>query len=174
MNHQLSTTDNKASRSPHLFQNNLINHFFNLMGLSRDHETSTFDPKIEVAENNKNIVVTAEIPGLEASDINLEISPSGYLTISGEKRHEKEGKTDGGYFSEISYGSFSRTVPLPWKLDYNKVTADCSNGVLTVAIPKIASIDDKKQKIDIKKTAKAKGATMATTSKRRGRSKNKQ
>ena len=168
MNNQLSTTSNKTTPTSHLFHNNLINHFFNLMGFSHNNEMTTFDPKIEVAENTKNIVVTAEIPGLDANDIDLEISPSGYLTISGEKRHETEKATDGGYFSEISYGSFSRTVPLPWKLDYAKVDADYNNGVLTVAIPKMAEAKaDKKQKVNIHQESSAK----ANTAKRRGTSK---
>lgn len=167
MTNQLSTTANKPADKPHLFNNNLINHFFNLMGFPHHHEIAEFDPKIEVAEHAKNVVVTAEIPGLEASDIDLEISPNGYLTISGEKRHEKEEKNDGGYFSEISYGSFSRTVPLPWKLDYSKVSADCANGMLMVTLPKLADNKaDKKQKVAVKgTTAKAKSAT----AKRRGR-----
>lgn len=169
MNNQLSTTSDKTTQTPHLFHNNLINHFFNLMGFSHNKEITTFDPKIEVAENTKNIVVTAEIPGLEANDIDLEISPTGYLTISGEKRHETEKTTDGGYFSEISYGSFSRTVPLPWKLDYTKVDADYTNGVLTVAIPKIADAKaEKKQKVNIHQEA---ATSKTNSSKRRGRAK---
>lgn len=113
------------------------------------------EPKIEVSENKENVMVTAEIPGISEKDIELEISTNGYLTISGEKKHENtKYSTNGGYFSEISYGRVSRTVPLPWDLQYDKAFADYNNGVLTVTFPKATPDRSLRKKININKTEK--------------------
>jgi HSP20 family protein len=76
------------------------------------------------------------------------------LTISGEKKHENTEVSKGGYFSEISYGHVSRTIPLPWDLDYSKASAEFNNGVLSVSIPKSNIEQENKRKISINKTAK--------------------
>ena len=100
-------------------------------------------------------MVTAEIPGISENDIELEISTNGYLTISGEKKHENtKYSTNGGYFSEISYGRISRTVPLPWDLQYDKAFADYNNGVLTVTLPKATPDRSLRKKININKADK--------------------
>ena len=113
------------------------------------------EPKIEVSENKENVMVTAEIPGISEKDIELEISNNGYLTISGEKKHENtKYSTNGGYFSEISYGRVSRTVPLPWDLQYDKAFADYNNGVLTITFPKANADKSLRKKIDINKGGK--------------------
>ncbi len=158
MNNQLSTTSSRANTitSRHNFMTNL----FNIFGLRQHNDLAELDPKIEVSENKNNIMVTAELPGIEQNDIDLEISANGYLTISGEKRHEDAAASSDGYFSEIAYGSFSRTVPLPWDLEYSKASADYTNGVLCITIPKTKAEQATRQKINVAdKKAKRKTAT---------------
>lgn len=162
MNNQPATTDHtNITTAKHNFMSNL----FNMFGLRTRNDFALLEPKIEVVENKNNITVTAELPGIEQNDIDLEISANGYLTISGEKRHEDTAASKDGYFSEIAYGSFSRTVPLPWDLEYSKASADYANGVLCVTIPKTKQEQTTRKKISLngekkksKRSAKAKKA----------------
>ena len=113
--------------------NDLLNGFFgNWLDLPEEKNfIAKNEPKIEVRENEK------------------EVSSDGYLTISGEKKQEHREEHKGSYFSEISYGTFSRTVPLPWELKFDDAKADFENGVLTVTVPKSSDEQGKKRKIAI-------------------------
>ncbi len=97
-----------------------------------------FTPKVDIAETDKEIVITADIPGLEADDVEISLA-NRVLTILGEKKSEKEEK--GRYFhrKERSYGAFRRDIPLPAEVDENKVEAVFKNGVLKVSAPKTAA-----------------------------------
>ncbi len=151
---QNNLTTSKKNTLPYrqkFLGSNLIDSLFNMIDVSHNPELRYMEPKIEVSEKKNNVLVTAEIPGVDVKDIDLEISANGYLTISGEKKHENMEKSEnGGYFSEISYGKVSRTISLPWDLELSKVTADYNNGILTVNLPKTNSEQNKKQKINIK------------------------
>lgn len=131
--------------------NDLLNGFFgNWLDLPEEKNfIAKNEPKIEVRENEKEVTVRAEMPGMKEEDIDLELSSDGYLTISGEKKQEHREEHKGSYFSEISYGTFSRTVPLPWELKFDDAKADFENGVLTVTVPKSSDEQDKKRKIAI-------------------------
>ncbi len=121
------------------------------MDLWTDEEsTNVLEPRIEIAENEKNVNITAEIPGLSAADIDVEISSDGFMTISGEKKEEHEDKGKGYYFSERSYGSVQRTILLPNDLDINKAVAECDKGILKVDIPKSPLAATKMRKVSVK------------------------
>jgi HSP20 family protein len=92
-------------------------------------------PNIEVSETAKEVKVTAELPGLEESDVDIELV-NGVLTVRGEKKTETEDKDR--RFSERSYGRFERRIPVD-DIDEDKVTASFRNGVLTVTLPKTAT-----------------------------------
>ena len=154
MNNQPATTGSRADITTP--RHNFMTNLFNIFGLRQHNNFADLDPKIEVSENKNNIMVTAELPGIEQNDIDLEISANGYLTISGEKRHEDAAASPDGYFSEIAYGSFSRTIPLPWDLEYSKASADYTNGVLCVTIPKTKAEQANRQKINVSSEKKAK------------------
>ena len=92
-------------------------------------------PLVDVSETGDKITVKAEIPGMEAKDI--EISMVGdTLTLKGEKKAEREEMEENYHMVERSYGSFSRTMKLPSTVDADKVEATYKNGVLTVVLPK--------------------------------------
>ena len=93
-------------------------------------------PSADVHETDNELIVTAEVPGLDRNDLDLRITPEG-LTIRGEKREESEDKRKGFYVAECRYGSFVRTVPLPPGLDVDRAKARVKNGVLTVRFPKV-------------------------------------
>ena len=96
---------------------------------------STFNPQIDVMEGDKEIIVSAELPGMDEKDIDLSIQKE-TLTIRGEKKVEREEKGRDYYRMERSYGSFSRTIPLPAEIDMDKVEAQFRKGVLDVRLPK--------------------------------------
>lgn len=92
-------------------------------------------PAVDVSEDEKEVTVKAELPGLEAKDVELTLE-SGVLTIRGEKKFEGEEKKENYHRIERSYGSFVRAVPLPREVKSDKVKAKFDKGVLTVTMPK--------------------------------------
>ena len=97
-------------------------------------------PILDVKDFDKEVLVTAELPGLTDKDFEL-FFDKGMLTIRGEKKGEKD---EFGY-SEVFYGKFERQIPLPCSFDLEKFSADFANGVLTVHLPKLAEVDDAKK-----------------------------
>ncbi len=89
----------------------------------------------EVSETDDEIRVRAELPGMDEKDIEVAIE-GGMLTIRGERKREKETRKRNYHVSEISYGSYSRTIPLPSEIDKEKVKARFKRGVLTLTLPK--------------------------------------
>ncbi|GAB7078587.1 Hsp20/alpha crystallin family protein [Megalodesulfovibrio paquesii] len=103
-------------------------------------------PALNVRETPEALEVTAELPGVTAADIEVTID-KGVLTIKGEKKFEEE-KQEGAYHRvERSYGSFARSVSLPAPVAEDKVTANFTNGVLTLTLPKAE--EAKARKIEI-------------------------
>ena len=93
-------------------------------------------PSADVDETDREVVVTAEVPGLDKNNIELSITPDG-LIIRGEKREETEDKRKNLYVAERRYGSFVRTIPLPDGIDLDRAKARVERGVLTVTFPKV-------------------------------------
>jgi HSP20 family protein len=109
-------------------------------------------PKVNVTQNDKTMSVTAELPGVDLKDVELLIDDD-VLTIKGEKKAEKEEKDGERHVYERSYGSFSRSIQLPFDADPKAVTAAFRNGVLTVDIPIPADVQPKARKVEIKAAA---------------------
>ena len=106
-------------------------------------------PLLEVHHTDKAVTVTAELPGVTDKEIDISVTGP-VLTISGEKKSENERK-DGEYFrSERSYGSFSRSVTLPFDIDADKVGTTFKDGVLTLTIEKPADVQEKTRKVEIR------------------------
>jgi HSP20 family protein len=100
-------------------------------------------PATDVVESDKEIEITAELPGLEEKDVQIDLSDS-ILTIRGEKKAEKEEKDKNYRLVERSYGSFYRSLELPSGVDANAIKATIANGVLKVTVPKPAPAQAKK------------------------------
>ncbi len=111
--------------------------------------SSAFNPRVDVTENEKEIKIAAELPGLDEKDIEVSLSGD-LLTISGEKKAEKEDKRENYYRMERSYGSFQRSVALPVEVDAEKVEATFKNGVLQITLPKLHPEQEVKKRIPIK------------------------
>jgi len=91
-------------------------------------------PAIDIFEKDGQVHVRAEVPGMSAEDINIEVSEEG-LVISGEKKEEKEVKEENYYRSERSYGKFTRRISLPRTADAAKASAKFKDGVLEIDMP---------------------------------------
>ncbi len=102
-------------------------------------------PNIEVSDTDKEVKVTAELPGLEEKDIDVELA-NGILSIKGEKKTETEDKDR--LFSECYYGRFERRIPVD-EVEEDKVSASFKNGVLTVTLPKSAKAQENVKRIMI-------------------------
>lgn len=110
---------------------------------------SSFMPKLNVTEGEKEVSVSAELPGMDEKDMEVKLS-RGLLTIRGEKKMEKEDKGKNYYYREQSSGSFHREVALPAGLNEDKAQAVFTKGVLTVSIPKQVRAVAEGKKIPIK------------------------
>jgi HSP20 family protein len=110
----------------------------------------TAAPRIDVSETETELNIEAELPGVDEKDVEVVLS-NGRLTIKGEKRHEKEEKKKDYHLVERSYGSFARTLGLPFDVDPEQVRASFDKGVLKVTVPKPAEVASKEKKIPIGK-----------------------
>ena len=107
-------------------------------------------PRIDVSETETELNIEAELPGVDEKDVELILS-DGRLTIKGEKKHEKEEKKKDYHLVERSYGSFARTLGLPFDVDPEQVKASFDKGVLRVTVPKPAEVKSKEKRIPIGK-----------------------
>jgi HSP20 family protein len=107
-------------------------------------------PHMDVRETDKEIVVEAELPGIDEKDLSLAIQ-DGVLTIRGEKKHEQDEEKENYRVMERRYGSFQRSVRLPDTVDEGKVEASFNNGVLKVSLPKRPEAIGTQRTIPIKK-----------------------
>ncbi len=103
----------------------------------------TWTPRVDVKETDKEIVVKADLPGVDVKDIDITVV-GGVLTLRGEKREEKEEKKENYYRSERFVGRFYRELPLPPGVDPDKVFAASSKGLVTITIPKKPEAQPKK------------------------------
>jgi len=105
-------------------------------------------PSLDVTERKGDLLVEAELPGMDGKDIDVSVS-DGILSIRGEKKHEKEEKEGGYHIVERRYGSFSRSVRLPKEVESDKIKASFKNGVLKVVLPKSQQVRNKGHKITV-------------------------
>jgi HSP20 family protein len=105
-------------------------------------------PALDIVEKDGGFEITAELPGLDAKDIEVQLA-NGMLTIKGEKREEKEEKTKDRYVSERRYGSFRRTLQVSGTVDSGKIEASYKGGVLTLTLPKSPEAQKNAKKIPV-------------------------
>lgn len=108
-----------------------------------------FTPHLDVSETDKEIIISAELPGLEPEDIHIGMDGNA-LTISGEKQAEKEDKGKHYYRVERSYGHFSRSIAIPEGVDPDNIDATFRRGVLKISLPKTAEYQKQSRRIPIK------------------------
>ena len=111
--------------------------------------TQVITPTLDVKENEKEIVVKADLPGMDEKDINLTVH-NGVLSLRGEKKSEHTDERDNYHVMERSYGSFQRSIRLPDTVDEDKAEARFDKGVLTITLPKRPESVSAQKKIQIK------------------------
>lgn len=116
-------------------------------------------PQIEVLQNNGQFMVRADLPGLTKDDVKVEVTDD-LLTLSGERKEEKEEKREGFYRSERSYGSFYRQILLPEGAMTENAKATFEKGVLEITIP-ASKVEPSTRKLEITEPAQAKSAKAA-------------
>lgn len=106
-----------------------------------------FIPRVDIKDEKDRVSITFELPGLDKKDIKILVKDK-VLSVSGERKFEKEEKKNGYIRSEIRSGSFSRSFTLPEYVDEEKIEADYKNGMLVVRMPKVEEV--KPKEIDVK------------------------
>ena len=117
--------------------------------------TSNFAPPVDVYEDEHNITLKIEVPGIDEKDINVSIE-NNTLTVRGERRFEKDEKEENFQRVERRYGSFTRSFTLPNTVDPEQVSAHYERGVLKIRLAKKAEAKPKQIKVNVEKTLEAK------------------
>jgi HSP20 family protein len=112
-------------------------------------------PAIDMYETDNEIVVKATMPGVEAKELDINITGD-TLTIKGETISEKEEKKENYYYQECSYGTFARSITLPAGVETDKSEASLDSGILTLTLPKAESVKPKSIKVKAKKAIEGK------------------
>lgn len=108
----------------------------------------SFIPAAEVTETPEAVQLKLEIPGMEAKDLNVEVTADS-LTINGERKSEIKTEEEGFTRTEFRYGKFHRVIPLPVQVDNNNVTAEYKDGILNLTLPKAEEEKNKVVKVSI-------------------------
>ena len=108
-----------------------------------------FLPEADYAETDKEIVITTELPGVDAKDLEITLADN-ILTIRGEKKSERDDKNERYQFAERTYGAFERSISVPEGVDPSKVDAKFDKGVLKLTMPKPVQSEARRRKIEIK------------------------
>jgi HSP20 family protein len=125
----------------------LYDRFFDLRPFRRFTEEGEWMPTVDVSETEKEIIVSAEIPGVEAKNIDVNLDGS-VLTIKGERKREREEKEESFHRIERSYGSFYRALQLTSEVDGERIKATYKKGVLRITLPKTKRETGKKIEIN--------------------------
>ena len=122
--------------------------------------TSNFAPPVDVYEDEHNITLKIEVPGIDEKDIDVSIE-NNTLTVRGQRRLEKDEKEENFQRVERMYGSFTRSFTLPNTVDLEQVTAHYDKGVLKVRLAKRAEAKPKQIRVNVEKTLEAKSPKVA-------------
>jgi HSP20 family protein len=124
--------------------------------------TSSFAPAVDVYEDEHNVILKIEVPGIDEKDIDIRVE-NNVLTVTGERKVEKEEKQENYRRVERQYGSFIRSFTLPNTVDSDNISADYDRGVLNIKLAKKAEAKPKQIKVNVgsSKTLEGKGAGKA-------------
>ncbi|MGB7297284.1 MAG: Hsp20/alpha crystallin family protein [Candidatus Aminicenantales bacterium] len=112
----------------------------------KDMISSSWAPAVDIYEDEKQLVLTAEIPGINEKDVEIKIEDN-TLSIHGERKLEKETREENYHRIERAYGAFYRSFTLPNHIDQDKIQAEHENGVLKITMPKKPELQPRKVKI---------------------------
>lgn len=135
---------------------NRLDRLFNRFGENFEEPiySGNWMPTTDIFETKDNLIIKAEIPGMEMKDINVEIE-NNVLTIRGERKFEEKTEEKGFQRFERAYGKFVRTFTLPPGVNPEKILATYNNGILELELPKKEEAKPKKVHVDVKKALTA-------------------
>ena len=154
---EFSTMQDRINRMNRLFRES-----YTPEGPEEALTTTSFAPPVDIYEDEHNITLKLDVPGIDEKDIDVRID-NNTLSVHGERKIEKEEKEENYRRVERQYGSFTRTFTLPTTVDAEKVSATYDKGVLQIALPKKAEAKPKQIKVNVgsekaaDKTLEAKG-----------------
>src|SRR5215472_3956239 len=150
---EFTTLQNRMNR---LFQDPFV------QGRDETLSTSSFAPAVDVYEDEHKITLKVEVPGIDEKDIDIRVE-NNVLTVTGERKFEKEEKEQNYRRVERHYGSFTRSFSLPNTVDPENITADYDRGVLKIQLAKKAEAKPKQIKVNVgsSKTLEGRGAGIA-------------
>ncbi len=108
-----------------------------------------WNPRCDMSENDKEVVLHVELPGVDEQDINISVADN-VLTIRGEKKQEQQEEREGQTYTERFFGSFERRMSLPPSIDIENANAELKDGVLELRMPKLKPEEPESKKIQIK------------------------
>lgn len=127
---------NTIKRNSDWFAPNTMDRFFdNFFNESLKNGANSFNPRTDIAETDKAFEIEIAVPGFNKKDFNIDLN-DGLLTISGERKFEKERSEKNFYSIQTEYGSFKKSFQLPDNINSEKIEASYENGILSLAIPK--------------------------------------
>lgn len=121
--------------------------FFRFPAVNVETENSWL-PRVDVHDTEKEVVIDAELPGVDKKDIKVEVKDQ-TLTLAGERKYEEKTEKDNYHRIERRYGKFSRTFSLPKTIDAGKVKAKYTNGILTLTLPKKEEAKPKEIQVEV-------------------------
>jgi HSP20 family protein len=142
--------------------NRLIREGYSPEGPEEALTTTTLAPPVDIYEDEHNIVLKIEVPGIDEKDIDVSIQ-NNTLTVHGERKLDKDEKEENFRRVERQYGSFTRSFTLPSSVDPGQVSARCDKGVLNINLVKKAEAKPTQIKVNVggEKTLEAKAAAKA-------------
>ena len=142
--------------------NRLFRESYGPEGRDESLTTSQFAPPVDVYEDEHNVVLKVEVPGIDEKDIDVRVE-NNVLTVHGERKVEKEEKEENFRRIERQYGSFTRTFTVPSTVDAERIQADYDKGILKIVLPKKAEAKPKSIKVNVgsQKTLEGKGPSKA-------------
>src|SRR5690242_21703353 len=154
---EFSTMQDRLNRMNRLFRES-----YSPEGPEEALTTTSFAPPVDIYEDEHNITLKIEVPGIDEKDIDVRIE-SNTLTVHGERKIEKEEKEENYRRVERQYGSFTRTFTLPQTVDAESVSANYDKGVLKITLPKKAEAKPKQIKVNVgsEKQIESKGPSKA-------------
>ncbi len=112
-------------------------------------EIGDFSPRVDIAEDERNVYLHAELPGIERENVKISVSEDRILSLKGEKKREEKVESKNYVRVERNYGSFSRSFALPDNINVEKVEAKFENGMLNLILPKTEPAKPKEVSIEI-------------------------
>ncbi len=129
--------------------NRLFDRFFDRFPERKEFGEGIWSPCVDISENKDELVVTAEVPGMNKEDIKISLNDN-ILTLKGEKKQEKKVEEENYHRIERNYGAFHRSFTLPTTVQQNRVKATYTNGILRIALPKVEEAKPKEIAIEVK------------------------